>query len=247
MSQAMELSTTGNDRIKPGANMSPFEQSELEIADLYTEAMNWADGEPVTSQEAHDEVERLMGLFNDAMKLAEERRVEEIAPYKAATDEAQARWNTLIGKNKSITGKAHMALDALKKVVEPFRIERKRIKDEEARRIREEAEAAERAAQQAFQQTNVSDLAEREEAERLAAHAAALNKQANKADKAAETKTGLRTYWDVEVTDNRALASHYWKTRPADVDAFFEGLAKSDVHGGARTIPGCKITEQKRV
>ncbi len=246
MSSVTELSVMGNDRIKPGGNMTPFEQSEMEIADLYDEAKNWADGEPVTTQEAHDEVERLMDLISAAAKTADERRVEEIAPHKAAVDAAQARWNTLIGKNKSITGKTVLALDALKKVVEPFRVEQQRLKDAEARRIREEAEEAERRAQEAFAQTSVADLAEREEAERLAQRAADLSKVANKAAKAATTNTGLTTYWQTEVTDKRAVAAHYWKTRPAEVDAFFLSLAEADVRRGMRSIPGCEITEQKK-
>jgi hypothetical protein len=240
------LSATGNDRIKPGGNMTPFEESELEIADLYEEALNWADGAAVTTQEAHDEVERLMDMINAASKRAEDRRIAEVEPLNKAKDEIQTRYNRLIGKTKAVTGKAILALDTLKKIVEPFRVEQQRLKDAEARRIREEAEEAERRAQEAFAQTSVADLAEREEAERLAQRAADLSKVANKATKAAATNTGLTTYWDISVTDPRALAAWLWKNKSAEVDAVFLDMAQRAVRAGVREIPGCVISQKRR-
>ncbi|MFD1945038.1 hypothetical protein [Paradevosia shaoguanensis] len=227
-------------------NMSPFDESQIEIEALFEEAKNWADGEPVTTQAAHDDVAKLMELLNAANKRADERREAEVKPLNAAKDAIQARYNSLIGKTKAVTGKGPMAIEMLKKVVEPFRLEQQRLKDEEAKRIREEQEQAERAAQAMFQQSSVGDLEAREEAERMAQRAAELNREAKKADKAANTNTGLVTYWEVEVTDARALAGHYWKTNPAEVDAYFRELAERDVRSGARLIPGCSITEQKK-
>lgn len=240
------LSVTGNDRIRPGGNMTPFEQSAEEIGTLYDEAKNWADGTPVTTDEAEAEVSRLMAMISEAAKRADELRAAEVEPLNKAKDEIQGRYNTLIGKTKSVTGKAPMALDMLKRIVEPFRIEKQRKAAEEARLAREQAEAAERAAQAAFQHSGVGDLEEREEAERMAQQAAAANAAAKKAEKAATTGTGLVTYWQTVVTDPRALAGHYWKNKPEVVDAFFLSLAEADVRSGARSIPGCEITEQKK-
>lgn len=243
---ALTLSNTGNDRIRPGGNMTPFDESAEEIGALYDEAKNWADGTPVTTDEAEAEVSRLMAMISEAAKRADERRASEVEPLNKAKDEIQSRYNTLIGKTKSITGKAPMALDMLKRIVEPFRIEKQRKAAEEARLAREQAEAAERAAQAAFQHSGVGDLEEREEAERMAQQAKAMSATAKKAEKLATAGTGLVTCWQTVVTDKRAIAAHYWKTRPAEVDAFFLSLAEADVRNGVRVIPGCEITEQKK-
>lgn len=240
------LSETGNTRIAMGANMSPFDLISTEISDLYDEAKNWLDGAVAETQEVHDEIERLMGLFADAEKRANALRVEENEPFDAGKDEVQKRYAPLIANTKSTTGKTVRAIAACKAALEPFRLKKEAAAKEEARKIREEAEAADRAAQAAFAQSSVADLEQREEAERMAKHAASLAKAATKATKAATTGTGLVTYWQTVVTDPRALAGHYWKTKSAAVDAFFLALAESDVLRGAREIPGCAITEQKK-
>lgn len=251
----MTLTATDNPLIKMGGNNppvdtvaapTPFELSEREILDLFDEAKNWADGDPVTTQEVHDEIEKLMDLIGAANALADKRRIAEVEPLNTAKDEIQTRYNALIGKTKTVTGRGIMALDVLKAVVEPFRKEKQRFVDAEAKRIRDLADAAELAAQQAFAQSAVGDLEARDVAETLAAESASLNKVANKAAKIATTNTGLTTFWQTEVTHPTLLARHYWNSRPEDVDAFFRGLAEADVRAGARTIPGCVITEQKK-
>lgn len=238
------LSTTGNERIHPGANLPPDVIAFNTIDAYYDEAKNWAsDGFKIENQAQADEIDALDKALLKAQQEADDLREAEKKPHDDASKAVQAKFNPYVQKDK---GKTYIARASLKALLTAWRVAQQAIKDAEARRIREEAEAAERAAQQAFQQTNVGDIEEREEAERLAARSADLAKQAKQATKAATIGTGLRTYWDTTVTDPRALAAHYWKTRSAEVDAFFLGLAKSDVHGGARSIPGCEITEQKR-
>lgn len=243
---SVAMSETGNDRIAMGANMSPFDLISTEISDLYDEAKNWLDGKFAETQEVHDEIERLMGLLADAEKRADALRVEENEPFDTGKAEVQKRFAPLIANTKTATGKTVRAIAACKAAIEPFRIKKAAEAREAARIVREEAEAAERAAQAAFAQSSVADLEQREEAERLATQATALIKTANKATKAAATGTGLVTYWQTVVKDPRALAGHYWKTKSAAVDAFFLALAESDVLRGAREIPGCEITEQKK-
>lgn len=251
MNDMTALSTTGNDRIVPGGNnppaeKTPFELIETEIFDLYGEAKNWLDGKVAETQEMHDAIEKLMALIADAQKRADDLRALENEPFDKGKAAVQARYAPLIADTKATKGKTVRAIAACKAAIEPFRIRKAAEAAAAARKIREEAEEAERVAQEAFRQSSVADLAQREEAERLAAAATSLNKEANRATKAAATNTGLVTYWQTVVIDPRALAGHYWKTRVADVDAFFKGLAEADVRGGVRAIPGCEITEQKK-
>lgn len=241
---ATALSAVGNDRIRPGGNLSRFDVIVGEIDAYYDEAKNWAsDGFTIENQEQADEIDTLDKALLKSQQEADELREAEKKPHDDASDAVQAKFNPYVQKGK---GKTYVARASLKALLTAWRVEQQRIKDAEARRIREEAEAAERAAQQAFAQTNVADIGEREEAERLATRATDLAKEANRATRAATVGTGLRTYWETTATDPRELAGHYWKTRSAEVDAFFLGLAKADVHSGVRSIPGCSITEQKK-
>lgn len=51
---------------KIGHNRSPFELSKETIEDLYSEAKNWLDGEPVATQEQADEIQKLLRMIQAA-------------------------------------------------------------------------------------------------------------------------------------------------------------------------------------
>lgn len=241
--QVVELSATGNDRIKPGGNRAPWEIAFEDIQSLYDEAKNFAsDGFVIENQEQADQIDKLDKALLTKSQEADELRVAEKAPYDQLIDEIQSRYNPFIQPKK---GKVDVARSTLKALLTSWRVEQQRIKDAEARRIREEAEAAERAAQQAFQQTSVADLAEREEAERLAERAATLAKQAKSADKAATTGTGLRTKWVATMTDQRAAVAAMWKHNPQAFLNLAQELADQATRAGARKLDGFEITEQK--
>ncbi len=238
------LSVTGNDRIKPGANMSPFDLIVGEIDAFYDEAKNWAsDGFVIDSQEQADQIDMLDKALLKASQDADALRIEEKRPLDEQIKAIQARFNPYIEKGK---GKVDMARSSLKALLTAWRTAQQAKKDAEARRIREEAEAAERAAQQAFAQSNVADIEQREEAERMAERAADLAKQAKQANKAATTNTGLRTSYVPVLTDLNAAIKHYWAE---DRDSFAElvtQLAKDDVRiRHKREIPGFRVDTVK--
>lgn len=230
---------------------TPFEMSEVEIGDLYAEAKNWLDGEPVTSQEMADAISRLIDDLRKAHKLAEERRVEEKRPFDEGAAEVQARYAPLVADTKSVKGKTILAIEIAKKALAPWLQkleEEKRAVAEAARKIADEKL---RAAQEALRASNADDLAKREAAEDMIrdaekAEAAATRAESDKAHAKGGTKAmGLRSVWRAEMTDPRAAAAHYWTTRRADVDAFFQGLADADVRAGKRDIPGFLIAETR--
>lgn len=230
---------------------TPFEMSEVEIGDLYAEAKNWLDGEPVSSQAQADGLSKLMDDLRKAVKLANERRVIEKQPFDDGAAEVQSRYNPLIEDGKTRKGKAILALDMAKKALAPWLQKLEDEKRAAAEAARKEAEEKARIAQEALRASQVDDLAKREAAEALvreaqAAEAAATKAENSKAHATGGTRAiGLRSVWRAEMTDGRAAAGHYWRERRAEVDAFFQGLADADVRAGKREIPGFLIQETR--
>lgn len=230
---------------------TPFEMSEVEIGDLYAEAKNWLDGEPVSSQTQADGLSKLIDDLRKAAKLADERRVEENRPFDEGKASVQARYAPLIADTKSVKGKAVIAIDMAKKALAPWL---QRLEDDKraaAEAARKEAEEKARIAQDALRASNVADLEKREAAEALvreaqAAEAAATKAENSKAHATGGTRAiGLRSVWRAEMVDGREAARHYWQTRREEVDAFFQGLADADVRAGKREIPGFLIQETR--
>lgn len=230
---------------------TPFEMSEVEIGDLYAEAKNWLDGEPVSSQAQADGLSKLIDDLRKAAKLADARRVEENRPFDEGKAAVQERYAPLIADTKTVKGKAILAMEMAKKALAPWlqRLEdEKRAAAEAARKIADEKA---RIAQEALRASQVDDLAKREAAEALIreaqkAEAKAVFAEGDKAHAKGGTRAmGLRSVWRAEMVDGRAAAGHYWRERRAEVDAFFQGLADADVRAGKRDIPGFLISETR--
>lgn len=77
-------------------NQDPFTAIKQEIEDLFDEAKNFADGEPITTQDMHDDIERLYDGLHDAGKRLEELRVAEKKPLDDAVQAIQDKYNPLI-------------------------------------------------------------------------------------------------------------------------------------------------------
>jgi len=225
---------------------TPFDLIKTEIEDLYDEAKNWADGEPIASQEMHDVIEKLHEMLHDAGKRADDARIKENEPFDAGKAEVQARYAPLISNTKSVKGKVVLGKEALAALLLPWRT---RVAAEkaaiaaaakiEADRIAAEAQAAIRASS--------GNLEQREKAEELLAEAKQVERFAKRADKAATTGTGLSSRWVAVMTDEVAALDHYY---PLETEAFrqlCEELARVDVSIGKRSIPGFEIREEKVV
>lgn len=230
---------------------TPFEMSEVEIGDLYAEAKNWLDGEPVTTQAQADGLSKLIDDLRKAAKLADERRIEENRPFDEGKAAVQARYAPLIAGTKSVKGKAVLAIEMAKKALAPWLQKLEDEKKAAAEAARKIADEKLRLAQEALRASQVADLEKREAAEALIreaekADAAATKVESSKAHATGGSRAmGLRSVWRAEMTDPRAAAGHYWTTRRADVDAFFQGLADADVRAGKREIPGFLIAETR--
>lgn len=223
-------------------NQPPEVAIFAEIDDLYDEARNWADGEPITSQEMADAITALREGIHEAGKRADALRVEEKKPHDDAAKAVQDKYNPYVQPKKGRVDMAKSALDAL---LTPWRTRVAAEKAAKAARIAAEAEAA-RAAAQAAMQASAGNLAEREAAEELLADAKALERGAKKADKAATTGLGLRTVWFAELVDEEAAMDWLWARAKDEVLAVAQRNADELVRSGVRQVPGFVVREEKR-
>lgn len=234
-----------------GHNRSAFELSQEAIEDLYSEAKLWLDGEPITSQEHADDVQRLMRLIQAAEKEADERRKEEARPHDEAKAEIQARYNALIGNTKTVKGMTVLAIEACKKALTPWL----RLVEEENQRkaeaARAEAAEKERVAREAMQSRQTLEDAERAEA--LVREAKQAEADARKAGNAKAAAKGegravtMRDYYAPEITDYVAFARFVWGERQDDMRDFLCVQAAQIVSGGRHSgIPGVKVHHERR-
>lgn len=222
----------------------PFEVISGEIADLFQTAKDFCDGEPIGSQAMHDEIEKLHDMLAEAGKRADALRVAEKKPLDDQITEIQTRYNTLIGDTKTVKGKVVLGKQACVSLLTPWRVKVQAEKAEEARLAREEADRLAAAATAALRASS-GNLEAREVAESLVQEAKKVERFAKKADKVATTKTGLHTSWVAELVDLEAALDWAFSKDKAAFEALAIGLANTAARGGARSVPGFKITEVK--
>ncbi|MDR9813065.1 hypothetical protein [Rhizobium hidalgonense] len=235
----------------PPVEMTPFDAVKINITDLYDEARLWLDGTPVETQEQADALNTLKARIKDAIKAAETQRVIEGAPHKQAIDEIQARYNELIGNNKSVTGIALKAEEACNKALKPYLLELDRQQQEAARIAREEADRKQREAMEAMRQRDAANLAATEEAEKLVQEAKKAEAAAAQAEKTrAHAKgdgraTGLRTVHRAVMVDRQLAAKWVWLDRNEELMTWIQDQADKAVRGGVRSIAGFEVIEEK--
>jgi hypothetical protein len=225
-----------------GHNQSPFDLIKQEIEDLFDEAKNWADGEPIASQEIHDQIEKLRDGIHEAGKRADALRVEEKKPLDDQVKAIQDKYNPYIQPKR---GKVDMAKSALDALLVPWRTKVAAEKAAEAAKAAAEAEAARVAAQEAIRQSS-GNLAAREEAEELLADAKKLEKTARRWDKAATTGTGLRTVWTATLVDADKALDWAFGRSPERFTELVVAMANEAVRAGMRDVPGFAVAEEKR-
>lgn len=234
-------------------NMSPFELMAEHISDLYDEAKQWLDGEPVTTQAQADALNTLENRIREAAKDCEAMRKEEVKPYDEAKAEIQSRYNPLIGETKTVTGKTVSAINAVKAALRPYLLELDRKQKEAAEAARKEAEAKQAAAMEAMRSRDAANLEQAEAAEKLVKEAKAAEAEAARAEKAkAHAKgdgraSGLRSVWRATITDEKAAAGWMWTEHRAELMAFVQEQADKAVRSGKRSIPGFSIIETKEL
>jgi len=229
---------------KIGHNLPPFEACKQSIEDLYDEAKQWLDGEPVLTQEQADALNTLQTRIRDAAKEAEKNRKAEAKPFDDGKAEVQARY-------KPVLAKADDADAAVKAALKPYLLALAQKQEEEARKAREEAARKQEEAMAAIRARDAANLADREAAEKLVQGAKAAEEAARKAENAkAHAKgegraTGLRTVHRAVMTDKKEAAAWVWVERNEELMAFVQEQAEKAVRSGKRMIRGFDIIEEK--
>lgn len=217
-----------------GNSPPPLEAHSLHIEDLFALVSGSLAAGPITTDEQEAALDGLLDDLRKAKKAADEQRAIEKRPHDEAGKAVQAVWKPLIDR-------CDKGADAIKAALTPYRTAKQRAKDEAARIAREEAEAKQRAAQEALRASD--DLEARFAAEEQLKQAGKLAAQANRIDRSA---TGLRTTWQAEVTDRRAALNHYIRTQPEAFEALIQSLADADARGTRAPVPGVIFHEIKR-
>lgn len=234
---------TENPRAVIGGNQppDPFITIKQEIDDLFDEAKNFCDGEPISTPEMADAITKLHDDLHEAGKRAEEMRVAEKKPLDEAVAAVQAKWNPLVQPKK---GRVALGKDACASLLTPWRTKLAREKEEAARKAREEAAEAARVAQEAMQASR-GNLEARVDAEELAAHAKDVERGAKRAERQATTGLGLRTTWVATLIDAGAGLDWAYDKSPERFTELVQQIANEAVRAGIRTVPGFEVTEQK--
>lgn len=231
---------------------TPFEASKATISDLFAEAKNWCDGEPIASQEQADEVQKLLRLIQAAEKEADERRIAENKPFDDGKAEVQARYAPLIANTKSVKGMTVLAVDACKKALTPWLLKVEAENKAKAEALRKEAEEKAAAAQAAMRVRD-GDLEKSAAAEVLVQEAKQAEADARRADNAKASAKGagravtMRDYYTPEIVDATQFARHVWTVHRADMDAFLATMAARIVSNGITSgIPGVTVHHERR-
>lgn len=237
----------------PIPNARPYDLIRELIEELFDEAKNHADGEPIATPGQAEAVQTLLRQIQAAKKAADAERVLENTPFDTGKAEVQARYATLIGDTKAGKGKAVLAEDVLKAHLLPWQI---RLADEQraaADAARAEAQRLADLAAEAHKAAAANDLEAREAAEALVNDAKAAEKAAKAAETARPQVSGqgraatLRTSYKAVLVDAQVAAGAYWKRDPLAFNAFLQALADADVASGRRDVPGFRVDEVRSV
>ena len=212
----------------------PLEAFGLHIEDLFSLVSGSLAAGPVTNDDQEAALDSLMDDLRKAKKDADAQRAAEKKPHDDAGKAGQAAWKPLLDR-------CDKGLEAVKAALTPYREARQKAKDEAARIAREEAECQQREAQEALRQSD--DLEERFEAEAKIEQAAKLAAVANRIDRSA---TGLRTYYEAEITDRKAALLHYIARQPERFEALIQQMANEDARGDRAPVPGIVFHERKK-
>jgi hypothetical protein len=224
---------------------SPFAIMSRTIDDLWIEAENWLDKEPIANEAQAEQVTRLKGLFDEASKTAEAERKREKQPHLDAGRAVDEKWKPLVDRaekaKKTAANKLTPWLQAIEAEKHRLAMQARREAEEAAARLREAHERQQ-------ESDDISDMVPEDleqEAEEARKRAAILAR--DKAEiRTDEGKASMRTYWFVNVQDPKLLLQHYMRTDPDWLRGVIRERAEAEVRKGARDLPGCSIWSEKR-
>lgn len=221
------------DRHGIGGNAPPASEAfALEVEELFA-LISGSTSAPVTTDEQEQALDDLLDQVRRARKDGDAIRADEKRPHDEAAKAIQAKWKPLLDR-------CDAGAEAIKAALTPYRTAKQKAKDVAATKARDEAAAKLVEAQAALKASD--DLESRFAAEEALKQAGKLAKVADRIDREA---TGLRTFWEAEITDRRACLKHYITHQPEAFEALLQGMADKDARGSRAPVPGVKFIERK--
>jgi hypothetical protein len=214
---------------------TPLDGIYVELENLWVEANNWLDGEPVSNEGQMKSVDILLAMTKDLGKRAKDLKESEFRPHKAACDEVVADWKPVVDDLKKIA-------DGCKTIVGDYKVKLARQRDEEARKAREEAEAVLQAARQAEQEADKGNIAARLASERAAIEAKRDLVNVQRQAKSGHVK-GLRSVTEYLVTDQKSCLNWIARNDREATVAFIEEYVRRN--GGIKRIDGVETVIKK--
>ncbi len=225
-------------------NSTPDIAYSMAVDDLYSEAANFVDGEPVKTQGEADALAAILTGAKQIRKDADAARKTEKQPHDDAAKAVQAKWVPVLTKVDDVIAAVQKPLTAWLVAQEA---ERQRIAKEaqaEADRLAEQAIAAARTS------GSLESLTATRELQDAAFDAAKVAKRAGKAKSHVHgggRAIGLRTYWEASLTDSVEALKWARARHPEELREFLRELAGKAVNAGAREIPGFTINQERKV
>lgn len=225
------------DDLSPMGHNNPPDPIEAVIAEYdaaISEAQNWADGEPVTTQDQMTAVDAVLKEFK-SYKTALGKA------GKERTDPLHKAWKAEVAAVKVYTDDADMVQKALIACVAPFKAKLAAEQEAERKAKWEAAEQARIEAERKAAEANVADIEAQREAAQAKQAVIDAEKAAQKAGK--ESVKGMRTVHRFEVTSTSDLLRWMNKNDRAELDAFAHEYAR--VHHRNKQMPGVRTWETK--
>lgn len=223
------------ERTAIGGNSPPAEAAfSIECDSLFSLLSDSLSGGEVSNDQQEEAIDALLDDFRKLAKDADKARADEKKPHLDAGKAVDERFKPAIEK-------ANRGATACKDALSPYRIAKQAAKDEAARKVREEAETRQKAAQEALQGSD--DLEARYRAEQDLETAKKLTAQANRIDRSA---TGLRTWYEAEITERgkalRAMIAR-WEDR---FEALMQTIADEQARGARVPIDGVEYIKKQK-
>jgi len=241
----MTAAQPGHNGGPPLDEVDPSADLFTQIQDLFDEAVNFCDGDPIESEEMAAVITELYDGLHALGKKADELRVAEKKPLDDQIAAIQLKFNKFIQPKK---GLVDVGKSELGKILGVWRAAVAAKKEAAAAAKRAEAAAAALAAQEAIRASS-GNLSARVEAEEQLAHAKSLEKVAARAERSATTGTGLRTVWTAtplteDGSEEKRLDWAFSKD-PRRFTDMVQEMASEAARAGVREIPGFRVWDDK--
>lgn len=191
-------------------------------------------GDEIENQAQFNQAMQVSDAIKPILKSLEECRVSEKKPHDEAAKVVQAKWMPKIKQAK-------LVIDTIKSFTGPYLIRQEEERQALVQKKLDEANALKQAAQEAFENSNPTNLEERMKAEELAEEAKISERTAKKVER---SPTGLRSKKVAHVYSHKELYLWICEHDRGWIIDQLEQYAQRNIHNGK--MDGVEIKTEKR-